>query len=864
MYGNLFKKYSIVVIFLLLIFTNIPLNSVKALDIKQNTPFETKYKAADSFATLVGWYQELEDEYPNYIEVFKANELYNLPQIKGGYDAWYVRITNESLGLNKPEVLYLGSPHGDETVGTNLLYWFADWLMRMAFDPDEVCPDYSKDWLRWLIDNREIYIEVAHNPYGFDHGPQRYDGHNWDLNREADHGGPGSPTGGIWGSVPGQTLYKFVNDHQFRCGGEFHGGTRMLLYSWSSTHRNIYGTSPITEKEYSHAPPDFYFCDASSLRLGDYIGDYGGDIDEDRVGTVPDTVGYEARGGITPWAYGADVVSNPAEDDYVKDETFGNYPGSGIHWVTPEWSYKKNEPDSKYGGDTTVGYGQEIRRYCLHQTDLAQPYLRWQPGTPENNSYFSKNDEILFRWQVNGSLVVDNTYMQWGTNPDPINSPEHQTEENKENEGKYLGGTGWDEASDGKTNGVTYEEKISIEETGDYYFVARAKVDQVYADVLAPEEYGEKSYLRIIKERTNPDYHEEIEGADGLEVIDGQLWWYSPIIHVKIVNSMEPSLSYSPDSFDVGEIKKGNKISTYFDIWNEGVEELEFQLNSDEEWLTYGPSSGTSNGEHINISVEIDTSNLDEGLYEGDIQITSNGGDKIFNISMEVISDAILSIDPPSYDFGQQGKNKIITTTIDIKNAGENVLEYSLSTDEDWIKVDPLEGTSSGEIDVINVEVNTSVLSVGLYSGNISIESNGGNKKFEVSVNISNLLAEEIIKIHYPKKLNLKGFLSLKGIKAEIENSGDISLMNINWSISIKGGIFDKINIFERDEIDKLDPGQIYELSSCNFMDLKSRIAHRFGKIDVVIEINTEIGSISENLDGFVFGRVIWLFLNSE
>ena len=733
MKGNLFKNYLVYILFLLLILPNISFASNKAIDSDIDNPLETTYKKADSYDELVGWYKSLEADYPNYIEVFKANELYNLGKINGGYDAYYVRITNESLGLNKPEVLYLGSPHGDETVGTNLLYWFTDWLMRMAFT-NEKSPDYSKDWLRWLIDNREIYLEVAHNPYGFDHGPKRYDGHGWDLNREADHDGPGNNNGGIWASVPGKTLYNFVNDHQFRCGGDFHGGTRMLLYSWSSSHDSITATSPINGETYTHAPPDFYFCDVSSLRLADYIGDYGGDLN--RVGTIPDTVGYEAKGGITPWAYGADVVSNPAEDSYVKDETFGNYPGSGIHWVTPEWSYTKNEKESTYGGDTTEGYGQEIRRYCLHQTDLAQPYIRWQPETPENNSYLLKNEELLFRWQVNGSLVVDNTYIQWGTNPDPISNPEHQTKENKENEGKYIGGTGWDEALDGKTNGVTYEEEIKIDETGDYYFVSKAKVDQVYAEVIEPSEYGDTSYLRIIKERADPDYYEEIQGIDGLEVVDGQLWWYSPIIHVKVVNSMEPLISYSPNSYNAGKIKKENKISTSFEIWNEGFGELDYQISSNNNWLLFNPSSGTSNGEHDNITIEIDTTNLEDGIYEGAIEITSNGGDGMFNISLEVFSDPFLRISPESYDFGKQSKNKKINTTFEIKNEKENNLEYSLSTDEDWIYIDPKEGTSSGETDKINVEIDTSYLSVGSYDGDIYVESNSGDKTVSISVEV--------------------------------------------------------------------------------------------------------------------------------
>jgi hypothetical protein len=257
----------------------------------------TWYNKPANYAQLVSWYQTLESSYPQYIEVFKANELYDTGIATGGYDLYYVRITNEALDLHKPEVLFLGGPHGDETVGTVGMYWFTDWLMRMAFT-DEPCQDYSKDWLRWLVDNREIYFEVSHNPYGFDHGPQREDGNGWDLNREADMDGPGWPTGGIWGSVNGKTLRAFVDNHVIRIGCDFHGGARLLLYPWGSTHSNIYGTSPITGYSYGYAPPDFYFFDASSLRLGNYIGDYGGNLDKYSIGTIPGTVGYVVNGGI--------------------------------------------------------------------------------------------------------------------------------------------------------------------------------------------------------------------------------------------------------------------------------------------------------------------------------------------------------------------------------------------------------------------------------------------------------------------------------------------------------------------------------------------------------------------------------------
>jgi hypothetical protein len=495
------------------------------------------YYKPSTYAQLVSWYQDLEALYPGYIEVFKANELYDTGTTTGGYDLFYVRITNESRGLHKPEVLFLGDPHGDETVGTVGMFWFADWLMRKTLT-DELSQDYSKDWLQWLLDNREIYFEVSHNPYGFDHGPQRYDGNGWDLNREADMDGPGGPTGGIWASVNGKTLRAFVENHTVRVGIDFHGGARMLLYPWGSTHDRIVGVSPITGYSYDYAPPDFYFFDASSLRLGDYIGDYGGNLDKRSIGTIPDTVGYVVRGGIGPWAYGADIVKNPAEEPWV----IGNYSGTGILWLSPEMSEKKNPGQTTFGNDTVDNYGAEVRRVILHQTDLAQPSVLWQQGTIENNTDILPDSTISLTWQVNGSLVVDHTLIQWGTNPDPINNPEYFTTDYDEHEGDYYGGTGWDDANNGQTQGITYRENITLSAPGEYYFVAKSQVDQRYANVLRPDVYGNTSYLRLLKERTNDSYYEELDGSDGTEKIFGHTWWYSSIIHITV-----PSDNKEPD-----------------------------------------------------------------------------------------------------------------------------------------------------------------------------------------------------------------------------------------------------------------------------------------------------------------------------
>jgi len=509
----------------------------KTRDIYEHGRYTDWYYKPSSYAQLVGWYQSLEANFSNYIETFKANQMYGTGNVSGGYDCWYVRITNESRGLHKPEVFFSGGPHGDETVGAIGLYWFTDWMMRKALT-NESSPNYSKDWLHWLLNNREIYIEVSHNPYGFDHD-QRYDSHGWDLNREADFNGPGSNAPYIWGSVPGQTMYHFVNNHTIRAGCDFHGGTRLLLYPFASTHGSISGTSPVSGDTYDSAPPDFYFFDTSSLRLGQFMGNPSGEglLDEDKVGTIDSMIWYTVKGGMTPWGYAADVVANPVEDPYVEDETFGNYPGAGVLWVTPEMSYTKNPPESDFGNDTTPGFGWEVRRYVLHQTDIAQPSVRWRQDSIADNATVNTSENITFKWEVNGCMVVDNTSIQWGTDPDPVNNSDFSTAPHTEHAGDYVGGSGWDNASDGVKAGTVYTENITIDTPGTYYFVAKAKVDQIYNQTLAPYEYGDTPYLRLIKERVNASYYEVINGTDGIEEINGQLWWHSPVVKVAVGSS---------------------------------------------------------------------------------------------------------------------------------------------------------------------------------------------------------------------------------------------------------------------------------------------------------------------------------------
>ena len=62
-------------------------------------------------------------------------------------------------------------------------------------------------------------------------------------------------------------------------------------------------------------------------------------------------------------------------------------------------------------GDSPIHFTSD--RYCATVCSLAT-------GTIENDITVDPGQGFSFAWQVNGSLVVDHTSMQWGTFPDPI------------------------------------------------------------------------------------------------------------------------------------------------------------------------------------------------------------------------------------------------------------------------------------------------------------------------------------------------------------------------------------------------------------------------------------------------------------
>jgi len=97
-------------------------------------------------------------------------------------------------------------------------------------------------------------------------------------------------------------------------------------------------------------------------------------------------------------------------------------------------------------------------------------------------------------------------------------------------------------------------------------------------------------------------------------------------------------------------------------------------------------------------------------------------------------SDPYLLYSPTSYYAGSLTQNETDQTTFEIWNGNVGSLEYSFSETCDWVEFTPSSGVSTGEHDTININIDTEGLPAGTHECNITINSNGGNGVFHVSV----------------------------------------------------------------------------------------------------------------------------------
>ncbi len=162
----------------------------------------------------------------------------------------------------------------------------------------------------------------------------------------------------------------------------------------------------------------------------------------------------------------------------------------------------------------------------------------------------------------------------------------------------------------------------------------------------------------------------------------------------------------------------GDTATTYgFTIENIGTGTLNWNIdpNSFPTWLTIAPVAGSNiNGQFTNLTITVDRSTLAPGGYVAYIPVTSNGGTRTLDVTIQVPLRPVIGVSPDNLDFGLSGN----TATFFVANIGDpgTVLNFLVVSDRIWLFHSPSTGTSIGtsspikDFQPINVSIDRSLL----------------------------------------------------------------------------------------------------------------------------------------------------------
>jgi len=183
-------------------------------------------------------------------------------------------------------------------------------------------------------------------------------------------------------------------------------------------------------------------------------------------------------------------------------------------------------------------------------------------------------------------------------------------------------------------------------------------------------------------------------------------------------------LYVTPIGLDFGMASQSRSLL----VRNLGSGSLEYRVSSDVGWVTLEGSQGVSSGEYKRVPVYVDRGGLAPGTYEGCLTVAASDQQISVTLQMTVAegedwqAEPILYVDQLELDFGWGGSQ----TSFLVQNIGTGEMGYTVSSDVEWAVPSQVDGVSSGEEDLIHVDVTREGLAPGDYIGLITVETPEG------------------------------------------------------------------------------------------------------------------------------------------
>ncbi len=88
-----------------------------------------------------------------------------------------------------------------------------------------------------------------------------------------------------------------------------------------------------------------------------------------------------------------------------------------------------------------------------------------------------------------------------------------------------------------------------------------------------------------------------------------------------------------------------------------------------------------------------------------------------------VVTDPMIVIAPPTIQRSTVAGTNLSDDTFTVQNGGLGTLNYTITDDADWLGVSPESGTSTGEVDPIQISYDTAGLEIGTHQATITVTS---------------------------------------------------------------------------------------------------------------------------------------------
>ena len=237
----------------------------------------------------------------------------------------------------------------------------------------------------------------------------------------------------------------------------------------------------------------------------------------------------------------------------------------------------------------------------------------------------------------------------------------------------------------------------------------------------------------------------------------------------------EGVLELSTNTLDFGS----NNSSLPFSIYNNGNKRINWNISElkDVDWLSISPSSGTIEAGKSNAVVVTLNRNRITEHKETTIIIKTDKESQPLKITAEAEKKSSkIELNTKSLNFGSEYS----TLSFDIKNIGNagNVNWNITGIDVDWVKVDPMSGTTAmDKSSAVKVQVDRSKLEAGEHNTTIFVNADGES----VSLRITALGVEKISKIELSKD-SLDFGIENNVLTFDIKNTGNAG--DANWEIT--------------------------------------------------------------------------------